>query len=444
MGDRVVSNAWRVLAILFLANLLNFFDRAIPAIIMEPIRLEWSLSDLQLGFVASTFTLAFAVFCIPLGRLADTRTRKSIVGFGLIAWSAFTGLSATAWSFWSFLTTRIGVGIGEASYLPAATSLIGDLFPANRRSRAMGIFMLGLPCGLLLAFFSVGAIVSAFGSWRAPFLVAIVPGLLLASFAFAIREPVRGASEIVKPRPEPVIRPIRSVLMIRSMRWILLAGIASNFASYAANSFLVPLMQRFFGLTLELAAVSTGAIVGLTGLIGLTLGGWVADYVHERSQTGRLTMGGICLVVAAGATWSAFGIGPERPALFVAVFGFGWLMQYAFYVCVYPAMHDVVEPKLRGTAMAIFAAAINLVGGAFGPLFVGLLSDHYATQAMMGAGGMQMLDEFRAIGLHQAMAIVPIALLLTAFGCLLAIRTFPTDARSMIAHLEGNGSALAK
>jgi MFS family permease len=157
----------------------------------------------------------------------------------------------------------------------------------------------------------------------------------------------------------------------------------------------------------------------------------VADRLHNRSQTGRLMMGGTCLVVAAGATWYAFGLGPESVGRFIAVFGFGWLMQYAFFVSVYPAMHDIVEPKLRGTAVAIFTAVISLVGGAFGPVVVGLLSDHYARTAMMQTGETMAPEQFRAIGLHDAMGVVPIALLATAIAIFVAARTFPADARAM-------------
>jgi predicted MFS family arabinose efflux permease len=186
-------------------------------------------------------------------------------------------------NFASFLATRIGVGIGEASYAPAANSLIGDLFPANKRSRAMGVFMLGLPLGLL-AFFTVGAMVNAFGSWKAPFVIAMLPGLAIAISFFMIDEPERGAAEIVQTNQAPIANPIRKVLAIPTMWWIILAGIAANFAAYAVNSFMVPLMQRFFGLPLERAAIATGVIVGVTGLIGLVAGGWIADRAHERSS----------------------------------------------------------------------------------------------------------------------------------------------------------------
>ncbi|HCN46304.1 MAG TPA: MFS transporter, partial [Pseudomonas sp.] len=188
------ANAWRILFLLFLANLFNFFDRTIPAIVIEPIRLEWHLSDMQIGLIGTAFTLVYAIAGLPLGRLADTGSRSKVMGWGLTVWSGLTAVNGMVGSFWSFLLVRMGVGIGEASYAPAANSLIGDLFPAERRARAMGIFMLGLPLGLLLAFFTIGAMVQYFGSWRAPFFIAAVPGLLLAIFMFFIREPARGAA----------------------------------------------------------------------------------------------------------------------------------------------------------------------------------------------------------------------------------------------------------
>ena len=130
------ANAWRILFLLFLANLFNFFDRTIPAIIIEPIRMEWHLSDFQLGIIGTAFTIVYAIAGLPLGRLADTGSRSKLMGWGLASWSALTAVNGMVGSFWTFLLVRMGIGIGEASYAPAANSLIGDLFPAHRRARS--------------------------------------------------------------------------------------------------------------------------------------------------------------------------------------------------------------------------------------------------------------------------------------------------------------------
>ncbi|QCI64806.1 spinster family MFS transporter [Phreatobacter stygius] len=425
------DNAWRVLILLFLANLFNFFDRAVPAIVIEPIRHEWGLSDFQLGLITAAFTIVYALAGLPLGRMADTASRKKIMAWGLVAWSGFTGLTGIAWNFWSFLIMRIGVGVGEASYAPAANALIGDLFPSDRRSRAIGIFMLGLPVGLILAFFTVGAMVKAFDSWRAPFFIAMIPGLILAVFMLFIREPARGAAETSKVSQAAISQPIRKVLSIPTMWWIILAGIASNFSAYSVSSFMVPVLQRYFGLPLEKAAVTTGIIVGVTGLVGLTLGGWIADRMHQKSEMRRLLFGAVSLLVAAVATWYALRLDSSQVVLFTAIFSLGWLLQYTYYTCVYPALQDIVEPRLRATAVAVFFAAFYLLGGAFGPVVVGLLSDHYAQAAMTAAGASAMTEQFKAVGLHGAMSLVPVSLFVTALMMFLAARRFPVDAKAM-------------
>ena len=148
-------------------------------------------------------------------------------------------------------------------------------------------------------------------------------------------------------------------------------------------------------------------------------------------------MGGVSLALAAAATWYALILRPDQATLFVAIFAIGWLLQYAFYVTVLPAIQDVVEPRLRATAMAMYFAVINLLGGAFGPVVVGYLSDRSAAAAMAAAGGSAMTEEFKAIGLHDAMLLVPITLFATAVFVLLAARTFPADARAMLSGMAG-------
>jgi MFS family permease len=198
---------------------------------------------------------------------------------------------------------------------------------------------------------------------------------------------------------------------------------------------MVPLLPRHFGLGLADAAIGTGVIVGLTGLVGLTAGGAVADRMHRASERGRLLFGAAMMAVAAAMTFAALALGAASAGLFIALFAVGWLACYTYYTCVYPAVQDVVEPRLRATAMALYFAAMYLLGGAAGPAVVGAVSDHLASGAMQAAGATTLSDAHRAAGLYGAMYLVPALLAFTAVCVLLASLTFPRDARAMRAGL---------
>src|SRR5262249_6513916 len=137
-------------------NTVNFYDRQVPGAVQEKFRKDWDLTDSQLGWLGTAFILLYAVVGLPLGRLADRWRRKWILSAGVGLWSLLTLACGFAWDFWSMFVMRMGVGIGEASCAPAASSLIGDLVRPERRARAMSIFMLGLPIGLALGFFISG------------------------------------------------------------------------------------------------------------------------------------------------------------------------------------------------------------------------------------------------------------------------------------------------
>ncbi|MDB5422198.1 MAG: major facilitator superfamily 1, partial [Brevundimonas sp.] len=258
IGKSIATGPGRVLALLFAANLLNFYDRTLPAVLAEPIRIAWGLSDVHIGLVGAAFTLAYALAGLPLGRLADTRSRKWIIAIGLVVWSLLTGVNGLVGGFISLLIVRIGIGLGEAAFAPAANALIADLYPSARRGRATGMLMLGLPIGMILAFFTTGAIADYFGTWRAPFFIAMVPGLIVAVLFMLIREPERGAMDPQTEQPVRIDRPIRALLSIPTFWLIIASGVTFTFAGYATTTFMVPNLQRYFGLSLTHAALSVG------------------------------------------------------------------------------------------------------------------------------------------------------------------------------------------
>ena len=411
--EQQTPGALRILVVLALANFMNFYDRTVPAIVIEPIKDEFGLSDLQIGILSGAFTVVYAVAGIVLGRMADRGSRRKVMALGLVVWSLFTAASGGAWSFASLLLFRVGVGIGEASYAPAANALIFDAFPARRRSRAVAVFQLGIPVGLLAAFVSVGWLVEATGSWRVPFLVAAVPGLVLALVMLTLPEPrTSEADGVVAAEVPPAFRrPIRTLLRIPTLRWLILAGVGIQVPTYAVATFLVPLLQRYFGLGIGPASLSAGLILGVTGIFGLVIGGIAADRASRRSLRARLTVGAAGLAAAAPLTLAALSMPHTAAMAFVALFAAGWFFQYFFGTAALPAIADVVPRDLRATAVAVYFAAFYLLGGAFGPVIAGSLSDVFASRAIDAAVSAE------ATGLHTAMLfVVPAFLLLGALA----------------------------
>jgi predicted MFS family arabinose efflux permease len=430
MPERAPARSIYILVLLFLINLMNFFDRTIPAVVLEPIRKEFSLDDTALGILGASFTLIYAVAGVPLGYLADRFRRTHILAAGLTAWSLLTAASGLAWSFMSFFWIRLLVGVGEASCAPAANSLIGDLFPSEKRARALGIFMLGLPLGLLLAFSIVGALAQNYG-WRVPFYLAAVPGFVVAAMIMFAAEPVRGSQETYAIDATAALdRPMRRILAIPTVWWIIASGATINFAAYAMGTFLPTMLIRYHGLSIGKAGLIAALVLGATGLVGLTAGGWLADYLHKKFLRGRLLLASCSMLVATPLLY--FGLAQPVGAADAAtiLLSLGWLLYFSYYCSVYSALQDVVEPRLRATAMAVYFFFQYVLGAGFGTVVTGALSDMYARQAMTAAGTSEMTDAFRAIGLQSAMTlVVPLAIALTCVSLFFAARSFIADAR---------------
>lgn len=430
--------AWRILMLLAAVNTMNFYDRALPAILIEPLKTDFGLSDSEIGVISAAFIVVYAIVGIWIGRMSDHFSRRTVMGCGLIVWSAFTALSAGAWSFTSLLLVRFGVGVGEASFGPAANSLVADMFPPTRRSRAVAVLQFGIPIGTIFAFFTTGFIMEAFGTWRAPFVVAAVPGLLLAFLVFRINEPERGAAEAHTNNPSPsatraaALHTIRTVMAVPTMRWLTLSGIGVQVAAYGLVTFIVPLFQRYFELTLTQAALNAGVIVGIAALLGLTISGLMSDRASRRSPSARIAIGASALLAAAPLAYIAFQLEPDRLAIFVAILSTVSFLQYFFHTSALPAVADVTPPHLRSSATAIFFGCFYLLGGAFGPVLLGVLSD------LLAESGHGIAAD--AYGLARALAIVmPLALLVAAIGLFGAARTVNHDQQRMT-----NGTARSK
>ncbi|HEX8494950.1 MAG TPA: MFS transporter [Pyrinomonadaceae bacterium] len=439
------GSVWFALWVLFAINTMNFFDRQILGAVGEAVRREWGMSDGAMGALGTAFTLLYAFVGVPLGRLTDKQTRRWILSAGVFVWSLTTVLSGLARSFWQLFILRLGVGIGEASCAPAATSLIGDLFPANRRAKALSIFMLGLPVGVALSFAVSGTIARSYG-WRAAFYVAGIPGLLCALAVLFIREPQRGASEAHQiGASQREGSPYRLVLSIPTMRWLIISGALHNFNMYAIGSFLTPFLMRYHSSDIRSANFVSMVVYGLSGAPGLILGGIIGDAVIKRRANGRLIVGGLAILCSIPFLYLAL----ERPGGeklgFMVLMGTGCALMYAYYSTVYSTIQDVIEPSLRGTAMALYFFAMYVLGASLGPYGTGLVSDFFTMRAARAAGVVnftqQALEPFRAAGLHTAMYIIPALGLLLTVVLFAASRTVEKDMEKLQSWMRERSAA---
>ncbi len=425
------KQAWFALGALFAINTLNFYDRQILGAVGETVRDEWKLSDTALGTLGTAFTLLYAVVGVPLGRMTDKFSRRWLLSVGVTLWSLLTAASGMAQSFTQLFAVRLGVGVGEATCAPASTSMIGDLFPASKRAKALSVFMIGLPLGIALSFAGSSLLEHRFG-WRPTFYIAAIPGLICAVFALYIREPKRGAAEThdvsaVKREGSPYLL----VLSIPTMWWLIASGAFHNFNMYAIGAFLSSFLQRTHHLNKLNAGLIAMVVYGLSGIPGLILGGILGDSIVRRKPNGRLVVATVAIFISAPLMF--FGIARPVGDLvgFTLLAGLGMASMYVYYSTVYSAIQDVIEPSLRGTAMSLYFFAMYVLGASLGPVGMGFLSSYFTRNAALAAGvtdtSFQALKPFAAEGLHSALYVVPVLGVLLGLVLFAASRTVTRD-----------------
>lgn len=413
------------IAVLVAVNIMNFYDRNAPGALVEPMRREFNLTDSQIGLMGSAFIWIYAIVGVPLGKIADTWSRRKVLAWGLTIWSALTAMAGLAGSYGFLLATRLGVGVGEAVCAPTATSWIGDLFPPEKRARALAFFMLGVPVGGALSYFFSGPIAQAFG-WRPAMVIAAVPALFLIPALLMLPEPARGASEKVAAPAGPKAS-MWSVLRIPTLWWIIASGALLNFNMYAIGTFLPAFLGRVHKLDLAGANIATGIAYLIGGISGGYLAGQIGDKIIHRRKDGRLLMAAVIAAVVVPMAYLGIvqPVGQMMLAVAFLTVAYGCLNTY--YGLVYSSIQDIVAPNLRGSTMAIYFMAMYMLGASFGPLFTGALSDMMARRAMEAAGATALNETFRAIGLQQAMLVIPVLSAALALVLFAASRTVIGD-----------------
>jgi MFS family permease len=378
----------RVLALLLAAYILNLVDRQIVGVLAIPIKSDLAMTDTQLGLLGGfAFVLFYTVMGVPIGWLADRKSRVGIVAVSVAIWSLFTATCGATQSFVQLLLARVGVGVGEAGGVAPSHSLISDYFPPEKRGRALAIFSLGSPVGSALGILFGGWIASQF-HWRTAFWFLGTIGIVLAPLIYlSIREPTRGRLDepgrAKEEEPVPFFEAIRSICALPSF-WLLAIGSAASALPSAGLVFWFPsYLRRSFGLDLMEISLFQGSIMLIGGGLGTWLGGWFSD------RAGRAGPGGYALVPAIGFLIAApmFLVAMFSPSLAIAwlpyliwqAVAIGWLGP------IIAAVQQIVAPKIRATASAAFLCINNIIGYGFGTFIMGFLSDYMTAAHGRGA-----------------------------------------------------------
>jgi MFS family permease len=364
------------LGLLFVVYVFNFIDRQILSILLEPIKAELGVSDTAMGFLTGiAFALFYTVAGIPIARLADRGSRRTIIAVGLAVWSVMTAASGLARSFPQLALARIGVGIGEAACTPPAHSLLADYFPPERRATALAIYAMGIHVGILFGFLVGGWMAEAFG-WRQAFFVVGLPGVVLAIVVrLTLREPIRGLADghVAVPLQVSSRDAAREVWALRSLRHMAIGAGLHSFAGYGLAAWGPAFMARVHHMGPAEIGMWLGLITGFAGMAGAVSGGMLADRLARHDARWTLWVPAIASTIEVPLLIAFFLLSSQTAALVIAVPG---ILTGAMWLGpIFAATQNLVRPALRAFTSALMLFVVNLIGLGLGPQAVGVLND---------------------------------------------------------------------
>ncbi|HMN43969.1 MAG TPA: MFS transporter [Povalibacter sp.] len=374
------KESYRYYAVWLLSSvyLLNMLDRTLLTPLIEPIKLEFGLSDAQMGLLGGmAFALFYTTLAMPLARLADRANRVNIISIAIAVWSVFTALTGLATGFLTLLAARIGIGVGEAGCNPASYSIISDYFDAKRRATALAIFHAGASVGVFIGFLVAGYVLQHY-TWRHAFFIVGVPGLLLALLVkFTLREPQRGMSDQHQSleAPPPAMQVLRQLLSKPAFRHMALACALNNAAIFGIGNFVPSYLIRSHDVSASDASYVLAFVHLASGFLGAFFGGMLSDYLANRHQDRRyyLWVPGCFMLLyfpIAQLTYAT------QDAM-VAIAGVT-LSQICMVVYLSPcltALFGMVGIRERALSSALLLLVLNFIGIGFGPYVAGLVSD---------------------------------------------------------------------
>ncbi len=378
--------AWYVLAILLCVYSVNWMDRYVLVILLEPIKHELRLSDTSLGLLSGfAFASVYSLAGIPIARWADRGSRRSVISLGLGIWSLMTALSGFAVTFAQLAGARFGVALGESACSPPACSLIADYFPAHRRATAFAVYGVGISVGMALGLI-VGGWANELYGWRVAFMIAGMPGLILALIVrFTIREPQRGQAELF-PADTRFYSVTDTMRILLSRKSFLAAAVGLGLFSLSGNAFetWTPVyLMRLFHMSTGTIGAWMGPIEGVGGIIGTMAGGLLADRLGTRDIRWYLWMPAAAAGTMVLSMWAFLHASTSQTSMFSFYFA-SILCSASFMAPVVAIAQRIMPVSMRTLTTALLYLLLNLIGPGTGPLVAGLLND-----ALVGTYGVE-------------------------------------------------------
>jgi MFS transporter, Spinster family, sphingosine-1-phosphate transporter len=357
------------LALLTALNFFNYIDRYVLPAVQPLVQKELHRNDADMGWLTSVFFLFYMCVAPFMGVLADRYSRKMLIVIGAILWSGATLLTAVTTDYTSLLIRHTLVGIGEASFVTIAPSFIADLYPEQRRGRMLAIFYLAIPMGTAMGYLLGGHLGPIYG-WRAPFMVAAVPGFLIAAAIAFLAEPTRGHVDSLTVTPERAT--VLGLLRNGAFLTATLGMAMMTFALGGLSVWMPTFLSRVRGLTLNDANVLFGSSVLVSGFIATIIGGWLGDYLLRKRRSAYYLV-------------SAVGMALALPFMVLAIYHQGRLMFPAIFLALFflllntgplnAAIINSVSSPIRATAIAINIFVIHILGDVPSPRLIGYISD---------------------------------------------------------------------
>ncbi|MEW4467534.1 MFS transporter [Parasphingorhabdus sp. JC815] len=364
------------LLMLFLVGTINFVDRQLLSVLVEPIRAEMQFSDTQFGLLTGmAFALFYAAMGVPVAMIADRWNRVKLIGIACVVWSGFTAACGMVSNFWQLAVLRFGVGAGEAGGTAPSLSLIADFYPPDRRPLAIGLFTLNGPFGVFVGAAFGGWAATHIG-WRGAFIVIGIVGILVAPLLiWLVREPARGQMDTHKPADEalPFKQSLAMFIRRRSLRMVMIASGLAAFVSYGMLNWIPAFLMRTQGMPLSAMATWFAPAAGITFGVGILGGGWLVSRAARKSAKAYGTIPAIATAVLVPTFIAALLVDSWQLSLALMLIPMAACTAY-----VAPALalvQNLTPPRTRATAAAVLMLMFNIVGLGLGPVFVGMVSD---------------------------------------------------------------------